>query len=168
MRHQPVIDGFEFAESGRVLKGEFPVLDFPRLHDVLREYAGEIGYVVSGERDREGRPALRIELRGTLSLNCQRCLQPLDFPVALDTVLTLARSQFEGEADPVDSNIERVVASKEMAVRDLLEDELLLSVPFAPRHASCTTGGISSTEGSSPFAKLRGLLGHDGPGGRNN
>jgi uncharacterized protein len=168
MPQQPVIDGFEFAESGGVLKGELPVLDFPRLHDVLREYAGEIRYVVSGKRDREGRPALRIELRGTLSLNCQRCLQPLDFPVALDTVLTLARSQFEGDADPADSNIERVVASEEMAVRDLLEDELLLSVPFAPRHASCTIRGIGSTEGSSPFATLRGLLGHDSPGGRNN
>src|ERR1700682_1417068 len=115
MPRQPVIDGFEFAESGAVLKGELPLLDFPRLHDMLHGFAGEIGYVISGGRDREGRPALRIEMRGTLGLNCQRCLQPLDFPVALDTVLTLARSEFEGEADPVDSDIERVVASKEMA-----------------------------------------------------
>lgn len=166
MRHQPVIDGFEFAESGKVLQGVLAVQDFPRLQDLLHADAGELEYAVSGERDRQGRPALRVELRGTLSLSCQRCLQPLDFRVALDTLLTLARSQFEGDADPIDSNIERVVAGKEMAVRDLLEDELVLSVPIAPRHAVCAAGRIGGAEGSSPFAKLRGLVGSDGPGGR--
>jgi uncharacterized protein len=166
MPHQPVIDGFEFAESGKVLRGVLPVRDFPRLQDLLHADAGEVEYAVSGQRDRQGRPALRVEMRGTLSLTCQRCLQPLDFRVALDTLLTLARSEFEGDADPIDSNIERVVAGKEMAVRDLLEDELVLSVPIAPRHALCAAGRVGSTESSSPFAELRGLVGPDGPGGR--
>jgi uncharacterized protein len=167
MRQKPVIDGFEFAESGKVLRGACPIMDFPRLRDLLHADAGVVEYAVSGALDREGRPALRIELRGTLNLSCQRCLQPLDFPVALDALLTLARSPSEGDADPVDSDIERVVAGKEMAVCGLLEDELLLSVPFAPSHPVCTPERIGESGRSSPFARLRGLLDPESPGGRN-
>lgn len=167
MRRQSVIDGFAFAESGDALQGVWPIADFPRLRDLLHTDAGAIEYVVSGGRDGEGRPALRIELRGTLGLICQRCLQPLDFRVALDSLLTLAHSPFEGDADPVDSSTERVVAGKEMAVRELLEDELVLSVPLAQRHEVCVTEHAGGTQGGLPFAQLRGLLGPDGLGGRN-
>ena len=163
MRQKPVIDGFDFAESGRMLQGVSPVRDFARLRDLLHADAGDVEYKVSGKRDREGRPALRIELRGTLSLSCRRCLEPLDFPVALDALLTLSHRESEGDDDPVDSDIERVVAGREMAVRELLEDELLLSVPLAPCHAACVAEPRGGSERSSPFANLRGLL---GPGGR--
>lgn len=168
MRQLPVIDGFDFAESGKVLQGVSPIRDFPRLRDLLHADAGDVEYMVSGNRDREGRPALRIELRGILSLSCRRCLEPLDFPVALDALLTLSRRESEGDEDPVDSDIERVVASREMAVRELLEDELLLWVPLAPCHTACVAEPTVGSERSSPFANLRGLLGPDGPGGRNN
>lgn len=168
MQQSPVIDGFDFAESGKVLRGASPVRDFPRLRDFLHEDAGEVEYVVSGTRDREGRPALQIALRGTLILGCRRCLGPLEFPVVLDALLTLARCESEGDGDPVDSDVERVVAGKEMAVRDLLEDELLLAVPLAPCHAACVTEPAGSDERRSPFANLRSLLGPDGPGGHKN
>ena len=168
MRQLPVIDGFDFAESGKTLQGVSPVRDFPRLRDLLHADAGDMEYVVSGNRDREGRPALRIEVRGTLSLSCRRCLEPLEFPVALDALLTLSRRESEGDDDPVDSDIERVVAGKEMAVRELLEDELLLSVPLAPCHTACVAEPTRGSERSSPFADLRDLLGPDAPGRRKN
>ena len=167
MRQQPVIDGFDFAESGKVLRGVWAVRDFPRLCDLLQTDTGEMAYVVSGDRDEQRRPALRIELRGVLGLSCQRCLQPLEHRVTLDTLLTLARSQSEVDADPVDSSIERVIGGRDMAVRELLEDELVLAVPLAPRHAACEAEQVDASERSLPFAKLRGLLGPQGPGGRN-
>ncbi len=166
MPHQPVIDGFEFAEFGEVLRGAWPIADFTRLPDVLQDTAGILNYAVSGQRDARGRPALRVELNGVLRLTCQRCLEPLDFPLAVDTLLTLARRQSEVDADPLDSDFERVVGGKDMAVRDLLEEELLLGVPVAPRHLQCAAGRSGSDEGGSPFEKLRGLLGDAGPGGR--
>ena len=164
MRQLAVIDGFEFAESGKVLQGVSPVRDFPRLRDLLHADAGDLQYMVSGKQDREGRPALRIQVRGTLSLSCRRCLEPLDFPVALDALLTLSHRESEGDDDPVDSEIERVVAGREMAVRELLEDELLLSVPLAPCHTACVAEPAGGGERSSPFANLRGLLRPEGPG----
>ncbi len=166
MLHQPVIDGFAFADSGKVLQGVWPVPDFPRLCDMLHAGSGSVQYSVSGGHDREGRPALRVVLRGKLLLRCQRCLQPLEYPVDLDTLLTLARSPSEGDDDPLDSGIERVVAGREMAVRELLEDELLLALPFAPSHMDCAAQDAGEREGGSPFAKLRGLMGTGGPDGR--
>jgi uncharacterized metal-binding protein YceD (DUF177 family) len=50
-----------------------------------------------------------------------------------------------------------------MALRELVEDELILAVPYAPRHESCTaalTGEDANDAAAkvSPFAELRGLI----------
>ena len=95
-----------------------------------------------------------------LQLRCQRCLEPLPLEVDTDSLLVLAASQAEIEADPetVDSP-DRVVAGHEMPVADLVEDELILAVPYAPRHEDCKAAQTVRDETKiSPFAGLKGLL----------
>jgi uncharacterized protein len=164
MPHRPVIDGYDFAAAGATLRGTWAVGDFPRLRDKVASSAGMIDYKVEGVHDELGRAALRVTINGTLQLTCQRCLEPLDFAVRVDTTLVLARSEAEIEALPDDaSEPERVVAGKEMPVGEMLEDELLLAVPYAPRHERCEALGKSATEGAdSPFADLKSLLGAAG------
>ena len=164
MSHQPVIDGFEFASAGATQEGKLPLSSFPRLQDVLVSDAGDVTYALRGVRDDRGRPSLHLSVRGTLQLRCQRCLGPLSHEVQAEQLLVLAASQAEIDAEPaaVDAP-DRVVAGKEMAVRDLVEDELILSLPYAPRHDECEAhpGGTeaSSDRGaSSPFAGLRGMM----------
>jgi len=58
---------------------------------------------------------------------------------------------------------DRVLASKEMALRDLVEDELILSLPYAPRHEDCEPrheeiDGRGERAINSPFAGLRGMM----------
>ena len=160
MSHQPVIDGFEFASAGATQQGVWPLSDFPRLRDVLANDAGEVAYEVSGVRDERGRPGLRLKVDGTLSLRCQRCLEPMPFEVHTDETLVLAATLAEIHAEPADAHApDRVVAGKEMALRELIEDELILAVPYAPRHESCLPAGAAdSVEKVSPFAGLRGLM----------
>jgi uncharacterized protein len=160
MSHQPVIDGFEFASAGATQQGVWPLSDFPRLRDVLANDAGEVAYEVSGVRDERGRPGLRLKVNGTLALRCQRCLEPMPFEVHTDETLVLAATLAEIHAEPADAHApDRVVAGKEMALRGLIEDELILAVPYAPRHESCTPAGAGdSAEKISPFAGLRGLM----------
>src|SRR5436190_4325287 len=135
MSHQPVIDGFEFATAGATQEGTLPLRSFPRLQDALVSDSGEAAYTLRGVRDERGRPSLRFEVRATLSLRCQRCLGPLEHRVDTDEILVLAASQEEIDADPITVDMPtRVMAGKEMAVRDLVEDELLLSLPYAARH----------------------------------
>lgn len=170
MPHRPVIDGYDFAAAGATLRGTWAIGDFPRLRDKLASSAGTIDYEVEGVQDELGRAALRVTLKGTLRLACQRCLEPLDFAVSIDTTLVLAHSEAEIEALPDDaSEPERIVGGEEMVVGELLEDELLLAVPYAPRHERCEAQGSLATGGAgSPFADLRSLLGAAGARRRRN
>jgi uncharacterized protein len=157
--HQPVIDGFEFASAGATQQGVWPLGDFPRLRDLLATDAGEVAYEISGVRDERGRPGLRLKVRGTLTLRCQRCLEPMPFEVQTDETLVLAATLAEIHAEPADARApDRVVAGREMALRELVEDELILAVPYAPRHERCIAVRADDRKGTSPFAGLRGLI----------
>jgi uncharacterized protein len=154
------IDGFEFAAAAAKRQGVWAVSDFPRLRDMLASDAGEIRYEIEGVSDSRGRPALRVSLNGALQLRCQRCLEPMRFDVDSDEVLVLAATQAEIDADPVDpESPDRLLAAEEVRVRDLLEDELILALPYAPRHEGCEAGApAGDSEKISPFAGLRGML----------
>jgi uncharacterized protein len=158
--HQPVIDGFEFAAAGATQQGIWPLSDFSRLRDMLATDSGEVAYEISGVRDARGRPGLRLKVRGRLSLRCQRCLEPMAFDVQTDETLVLAATLAEIHAEPADARAaDRVVAGREMALRELVEDELILTVPYAPRHEDCEPAGAGDdAEKVSPFAGLRGML----------
>jgi len=160
MSHQPVIDGFEFATAGATQEGTLPLRSFPRLQDVIVSDKGEAAYTLSGVRDERGRPSLRLKVQATLQLRCQRCLGPLPHEVDTDEILVLAASQAEIDADPMTPEApSRVIAGKEMAVRDLVEDELILALPYAARHEDCETGPEAHDKAvSSPFAGLRGMM----------
>jgi uncharacterized protein len=160
MSHQPVIDGFEFATAGATQEGTLPLGSFPRLQDVLASDAGDVRYAVRGVRDERGRPSLELRVHATLQLRCQRCLAPLAYEVSEQALLVLAGSQEEIDAEPLDvDSPDRVVAAKEMDVRALVEDELILALPYAPRHEGCEARREGSDrKGSSPFAGLRGMM----------
>ena len=160
MSHQPLIDGFEFATAGARQQGRWPVRELPRLRDMLASDAGEIAYELEGTRDERGRPGLRLSLQGTLQLRCQRCLEPMPLEVRAEEVLVLAATQAEIDAEPAGAHApDFVLAGKEMPVRDLIEDQLILELPYAPRHEGCAAGaGQHVDEKISPFASLRGLM----------
>ena len=157
--HQPVIDGFEFASAGATQQGVWPLSDFPRLRDVLATDAGEVTYEITGLRDERERPSLRLKVSGTLALRCQRCLEQMPFSVQTDEILVLAATLAEIHAEPASTNApDRVVAGREMALRELIEDELILAVPYAPRHERCIAVVADDMKKTSPFAGLRGLM----------
>lgn len=168
MSHQPVIDGLEFARARAKLAGAWPVAEFPRLRDVLRTEAGSLRYELEGLPQAQGRPALLLRVQGTLELTCQRCLGALVFPLQVDSLLRLAATQSEVDAEPLEADgPESIVAGREMAVKAMVEDEVLLAIPIAPRHEACGGGRRADLPlapeaagaGKSPFAGLRGLLG---------
>jgi uncharacterized protein len=160
MSHEPVIDGFEFASAGATQQGSLSLSGFSRLRDLLASDAGEVAYVIEGLRDARGRPSLRVRVRARLHLRCQRCLEAMPSAIDEQDLLVLAATQAEIDADPVDAEApDRILAGKEMRVRDLIEDELILALPYAPRHEGCTAGAAAGEEDKiSPFAGLRSLL----------
>ena len=135
--------------------------DFPRLRDALHANTGSLRYELRGVPEEQGRPALNLRLEGTLQMVCQRCLGALEFPLRIETSLQLTATQSEIDAEPIEAEgPERIVAGREMPVHDLIEDELLLAIPIAPRHEHCAER-LAQAAGATyaPFAGLRGLIG---------
>src|SRR6185369_2107505 len=160
MLHRPLIDALDFARSGGRLSGDWPVADFPRLQGAVQP-GNVLHYELEGVPQERGRPALRLRVTGKLQLTCQRCLGALDHPLRVDALLLLFGSEGEIDAIPVDAETpDGIVAAGEMAVRDLIEEEVLLAIPYAPRHEECKAGAdVAGTSRTRPFADLRTLLG---------
>jgi uncharacterized protein len=131
-----VIDSLEFARSEQELAGELPVACLERLHDVLTDTDGTLRYVVRGGKDERQRPFLELEIEGELHLQCQRCLEGLSHPVELHSALLLIpRGEQPDELLDDPSEPDAIEASSELNVSELIEDEVLLSLPLSPRHA---------------------------------
>ena len=158
MSEQVTVDSLDFARSGKTLSGEFAVAALDRLHDRLASPEGKIEYELSGITDSKGKLGLHCRVRGTLNLICQRCLQAMAWPIKLDSDLVLVSSEAElgeGEDDPEAPDV--LLAQKELNVQELVEDELLLGMPMAPRHPEGQCGPTDikdSKEAVSPFAAL--------------
>ncbi len=156
----PLVDGLVFAAAGGRLRGAWPVSVMPRLRDELHEDAGTVEFEVQGGHDAHGRPQLALRASATLQLTCRRCLAAAEYALGAEATLLLAASQAEVDAEPISvDGPDWIVAQKEMALRDLIEDELLLALPYAPRHENCPAQARNAPgTRHMPLAGLRGML----------
>lgn len=157
-----VIDCLEFARSGGVLERSVGLGDLPRLADLLATKAGVLTVRVEGWRDDEGKSWLQLEVSGEPELCCQRCLQGVKFPLGIRSRLQLIGPGEEWpDDDLVDDSADAIAADKALAVLSLVEEEVLLALPIAPRHEQCESPSATAIEhGSSPFAALAALKKH--------
>ena len=131
-----VIDSLEFARAGDELRGSLSVTDLKRLDDVLFDSEGRLDYELRGSRDERNRPQLEVTVVGSLHLQCQRCLGLLDYDVdIIATLLVVPRGADLGDEidDPEGPDV--IEGEAEMNVAGLIEDEVVLSLPLAPRHS---------------------------------
>lgn len=109
-----------------------PLSEFPRLP---AQPTGS-GESVSGRaqfRREAGFAVAELEVSGSVQLVCQRCLAPMRQPVDGSASIALVAS--EAEADRVPPEFEPVRAPEgRIRVRDLVEEEVLLSMPIVPLH----------------------------------
>ena len=160
-----VIDSLEFARAGDELRGSLSVTDLKRLDDMLFDSQGRLDYELRGGRDGRNRPQLEVRVVGPLHLQCQRCLGLLDYDVDVtSTLLVVPRGADLGDEidDPEGPDV--IEAEPEMNVANLIEDEVLLSLPLAPRHpeGACASRlpGAQPLEGTpKAFAQLAALKG---------
>ena len=157
-----VIDSLEFARSAQSLSGTLPVARLQRLHDVLIDTEGSLSYEVCGGRDARNRPQLKLRITGALDLQCQRCLGLLAYAVDVSNTVLLIPPDERANGDIDDAEAaDAIEATAELDVTTLIEEEVLLSLPLAPRHAE---GACASrleqpvaAAAESAFAKLGAL-----------
>jgi uncharacterized protein len=168
------LDVRAFATAGGALGGEWPQSGFERLVGCLLALPGDTGplplvWSAAGEQRRDlGAAApqtwLHLNARGSVTLQCQRCLQPMGQPLAVDRWFRFVGD--EDEAERLDEEIEDDVLalSHSFDLHALLEDELILALPLVPRHEACpqplsVDAGADVVEAAepSPFAALAAL-----------
>ncbi|GHU33299.1 hypothetical protein AGMMS50256_24960 [Betaproteobacteria bacterium] len=171
MSQRVVIDSLVFVREGGLLQGELPVAGLARALDMLADTAGELSYRVQGrmgpKTGQSSRPQLFLEVDGSLSVCCQRCLEGIDYPVRIRSLLELVKDGEELTQEEIeDDSKDFLSAQKELDVVELIEDEIILDLPVAPRHENCVlpdTGGLSKkaekVEKVSPFSVLKDLKG---------
>ena len=157
-----IIDPVRFARDGSSVAGELPLSGMPRLKDLLSDREGAVSYAVQGYMSAKGQPVLRVSLTADLAVPCQRCLEELRLHV--DTrreIVLLARVTDADPSEGEDDDIDFMPSTGSLDLHDLVEQEVVLSLPMAPRHAeaACRLQPVATNAGerSSPFSTLAGL-----------
>ncbi|HSW04862.1 YceD family protein [Aquabacterium sp.] len=139
------LDVAAFAADAAELSGDWPGVDLTRLaatqappQDIA---PAAVAWRASGERravaGSEPELWLHLSANAAVWLTCQRCLQPFEQPLAVDTRVRFVRD--EAQAEALDAELEEDVLAlpRWLDLRTLIEDELLLALPLVPRHEHC-------------------------------
>ncbi|MDR3054834.1 MAG: DUF177 domain-containing protein [Zoogloeaceae bacterium] len=152
----PTLDAYRFARESGSLAGSLELPDLPRLADVLASPAGHVSYRLSGYVGEREQARLRLQVTGTLQLLCQRCLGAVAETIAIDNHLELVPADTEPTQEELeDDSLDVLPVTGALDVVGLVEDEILLALPTAPRHVACD---LPVTDGADtlphPFAAL--------------
>jgi uncharacterized protein len=157
-----VIDPVRFARAGSRATGTLALTQLRRLDDLLFDREGAVSYTVEGYTSAKGQPVLHIGLTGDLALRCQRCLERL--PLRLDVQRDIVLVAQAADSDPIedeDDDSDTILSAGSLDLHDLLEQEIVLSVPMVPRHPEdvCRAGPgwVRISEASSPLSALAAL-----------
>jgi uncharacterized protein len=187
------LDVYEFATSGRQAAGALRVSQMPRMlaevpadapeRDTVFTWQGEGSTQPELQDDGTDapQPYLRLAVHGSVWLTCQRCLQPYSQHLDVDATYRIVATEEEADEYPLDDDeVEVIVGSRQFDLVDLIEEELLLSLPLVPKHTVCpevhesllpageegeaAEGGEQEVEKPNPFAVLEKLKPSDPDG----
>lgn len=158
-------DVFRFASDGGAWRASLPVSGFQRLAGFLASAEGEVTASLTGNLGVDGKPRLDLHVEGSLVLTCQRCLEGLEWTLAVErTFLPVPAGQPLPDDELENDEIDVIEIDGGLDVPTLVEDEIILSLPVVPRHEGCVafvpvSDGDKAKQKETPFAVLSGLLG---------
>jgi uncharacterized protein len=163
-----VIDARRFSRESRSLDGILDVREFSRLDDLLAtgqplKAKSEIAFSLKGLTGGKGEARLCLRVRGVLPLVCQRCLGVVEETISIERLLELVDCAPEDVSgltreELEDETLDFLPVAGMLDLRALVEDEILLALPIAPRHATCDLPRPADAgRGQGPFQALAGL-----------
>jgi uncharacterized protein len=160
------IDPFRYAEQSLGLVGQVKIVDMERLSANLGAAPNNDAVDVSLQFgvDEQGITFLKGHLKVLLRLQCQRCLEPFTYEIISNFVLGIVNTLDEANALP-DQYEPALAKEGSLALRELIEDEIILNLPIIPRHEpeECTVklplvdSGWEKGKGENPFQVLKSL-----------
>lgn len=175
------LDAAAFARTGASLQGTLALQELPRLRDMLlpsedAAAAQPVRWSARGWQQPTpggGAPAvwLHLQAQAVAAMPCQRCLGSVAVELSVDRRYRFVTSEAQAEAEDADSDEDLLTLGAPLDVLALLEDELILAAPIAPRHDSGDSACLSAqsmqfedaefaaaqSEKPNPFAALGAL-----------
>ena len=143
------IDPWRFAEIGKEVSGHAELSKLPRLAEILVDQKGEAEFELMFRRGEKQRIHINGYVRAALSLECQRCLEPVRIPVATEVEVVVVGGFEEAELLP-DEYEPLMAGDKRIRLYEVVEDELLLALPQVPMHPEGECKAASQNIGWSP------------------
>lgn len=160
------LDLHRFTQQGGELTANTPLAALARVLDVCLDHA-QVGqrqcqWVLRGElRSMGGIDQAWMHLSAHLNVRqtCQRCLEPMDMAVQVDSWFRLVADEATALAEDDDCEEDLLAMAPDFDALALLEDEILLALPLVPRHDACHAPLSAALEDDlpHPFAALAGL-----------
>ena len=156
------------VSARRSFEGTLAIAAMSRLCEALADTGGVAQFELDFGRDSLGTDYLDVRAQASLTLVCQRTLEPFVLPVVVNTRLGLIKLERDEAGLPPDCEPLLVAEDGRLKPADVIEDELLLALPLIPINPDSSlpdevTGhepeDDSAGEGRSenPFAVLREL-----------
>lgn len=155
------------AAGSASVTGQVALADLARLEGVLSNSSGVVDVSLQLGVDEEGYRSLTGKISAALHVECQRCLESVRLEV--EAPVSLALVWAEKQIPSLPSRYEGlVVGTDPIDLYELVEEELLLSLPLVPAHppGQCPSrltgskGDVDELSRGNAFAVLRG--GDDG------
>ena len=158
------VDFLKQVERNACFEGVWPVSRFERLAEAICNTQGEVTARLKFGM-RAGTRCLDGHVQAELVMRCERCLEPVSQLIESDFRFGLVTSEDEAELLPREFE-PLLVTGTEVSLVDLVEDELLLSLPIVARHEEACSELLQKhkkDEGAQqdtyrPFAALKDLM----------
>ena len=164
------IEPYRLAARGESLNGLMALDRFERLAAEVGPQSGDCQVWLDFAIDTQGRREIRGRLEAELQLPCRRCLVPMPQDVASEFLLGLVTSDTLAAELP-HTHEPALVENEQLNLLELVEDELILSLPQVVYHdeAHCSVSRDQLSSGEElvsdepaparPFEVLRQLKG---------
>ena len=116
------------------LSGELTLDKLPRFVSLLHSDVGSVRASLRFRQRRDGWLAVELEYQASVQLVCQRCLEPFHHDMAERVDVVLADAGAVPAIVPVGYEPFELEGSRLLPAQ-LLEDELIVSIPLVPKHA---------------------------------
>ena len=128
------INFFNFAKKEVKLNGYFKIFELSRLSEIASNENDKVEVDLFFHLENGKIPCVEGIIKSKLVLDCQRCLHNLQLDLKAPFDIAFARNEFQ--ADSLDDKFEIyfIGDDEELDTKDLITDEILLSIPMAPSH----------------------------------
>jgi DUF177 domain-containing protein len=145
------------ADQEGTVSGELQISKLTRLVGMLNSDAGSVKASLRFSQRRDGWLEAELTYEASVELTCQRCLEPFHHELAGRVKVVLADADSMAATAPEGHEPFELTQGR-LLPAELIEDELIVSMPLAPKHERLEDCGSVArdlavmTEGSSTAA----------------